>query len=508
VLVAALGVGATLFSGIGPTAAAATTGLVAAYSFNEGSGARVGDSSGNGNNGTGVNGVWTTTGKFGGSLLFNGTDARVTVPDSASLDLTNGMTIEAWIRPTVVSGWQTIATKETSGDITYGLFSNSDTNRPSGIVNVAGEKDTRGASQLPLNTWTHLATTYDGSVIRVFVNGTQVSSRTVGGNMLTSTGVLRIGGNAVWGEYFNGYIDELRIYKRALSVAEVQSDMNTAIGSTAPPATQVGISISPTSASLQTGATRQFTASVTGTTNTAVTWSATGGTVSSTGVYTAPSTTGTYTVRATSVADTTKSSSATVSVTSGSTSTTYLLGVSPTSLSYGNVVVGNSSSKTVTLTNTGTGSVQVTAANFTGGVFTASGLSLPFTLAPGGTRVVTVVFRPDVSGPFSGSVSFVSNATNSPARVTLSGSGTAPTAHSVDMTWNRSTSNVSGYYVYRGTSSAGPFSKLNSSSVPNTTYTDSTVQSGRTYYYVVTAVDSAGRESAYSNVATAVVPTP
>jgi len=77
----------------------------------------------------------------------------------------------------------------------------------------------------------------------------------------------------------------------------------------------VAVSISPTTATVQTGATYQFTASVTGNSNTSVTWTATGGTVSSTGLYTAPATAGTYTVKATSVADTTKSASATVTVT-------------------------------------------------------------------------------------------------------------------------------------------------------------------------------------------------
>ena len=67
---------------------------------------------------------------------------------------------------------------------------------------------------------------------------------------------------------------------------------------------------------------------------------------------------------------------------------------------------------------------------------------------------------------------------------------------------------MTGYFVYRGTQSGGPYTKLQSSSQPGTTYVDSTVQSGTTYYYVVTAVDSSGNESADSNQATAVVPTP
>ena len=86
----------------------------------------------------------------------------------------------------------------------------------------------------------------------------------------------------------------------------------------------VTVSISPTSASVATGGTQQFTATVTGTTNTAVTWSATAGSASSSGLYTAPGTAGTYTVTATSVTDSTKSASATVNVTSATTSDVLL----------------------------------------------------------------------------------------------------------------------------------------------------------------------------------------
>jgi len=62
------------------------------------------------------------------------------------------------------------------------------------------------------------------------VNGVQASSQAVTGNIVTSTGSLRIGGNTIWTEYFSGLIDEVRIYNRALSAGEIQTDMNTAVG--------------------------------------------------------------------------------------------------------------------------------------------------------------------------------------------------------------------------------------------------------------------------------------
>ena len=70
---------------------------------------------------------------------------------------------------------------------------------------------------MPLNVWSHLAATYDGATLRLFVNGAQAASQAFTGSIATSTGVLRIGGNGVWGEYFQGRIDEVRIYNRALT---------------------------------------------------------------------------------------------------------------------------------------------------------------------------------------------------------------------------------------------------------------------------------------------------
>jgi len=79
-------------------------------------------------------------------------------------------------------------------------------------------------------------------------------------------------------------------------------------------------------------------------------------------------------------------------------------------------------------------------------------------------------------------------------------------SHSVTLTWTASTSTVSGYNVYRSTVSGGPYTKLNSTLVAATTYTDTTVQSGQTYFYVATAVDSSAVESADSTEVSATIP--
>src|SRR4029079_18768438 len=99
-------------------------GLVAAYSFNESSGSTTIDASGNANTGTIVNATRSLAGKFGGALSFNGTNARVTVPDAASLDLTNAFTLEAWVMPsTAPIGWRAIIHKDIDR---YYLFAGSD----------------------------------------------------------------------------------------------------------------------------------------------------------------------------------------------------------------------------------------------------------------------------------------------------------------------------------------------------------------------------------------------
>jgi len=97
-------------------------------------------------------------------------------------------------------------------------------------VNTGGaDTGVAGSTSLPLNTWSHLATTHDGATLKVFVNGAQVGSRALSGAIATSSGALRIGGNGVWGQYFRGRIDEVRIYSRPLGIVEIQQDMQTPV---------------------------------------------------------------------------------------------------------------------------------------------------------------------------------------------------------------------------------------------------------------------------------------
>jgi hypothetical protein len=186
---------------------------------------------------------------------------------------------------------------------------------------------------------------------------------------------------------------------------------------------------------------------------------------------------------------------------------TLRLGISPTSLSFGNVTTGTSSAtQNVTITNTGNANVTISQINLSGAGYSMTGGGAPVTITPSQNLILTVQFSPTTAGAASGTISIVSNASGSPAAVSLSGTGVAPVQHSVALAWNPSTSTVSGYNVYRSTVSGSSFTKINPSLVTLLNYTDLTVQSGTTYFYVTTAMDSNGDESVHSNEVSASVP--
>jgi hypothetical protein len=186
---------------------------------------------------------------------------------------------------------------------------------------------------------------------------------------------------------------------------------------------------------------------------------------------------------------------------------TFTLGIAPTSLSFGNVTTSTSSAaQNVVITNTGNSNVAISQITLSGAGYTMTGGSAPVTLTPSQNITLSVRFSPNVAGTVNGNISIVSNASGSPVAVSLTGTGVAPVQHSVALTWNASTSTVAGYNVYRSTVSGGSYAKINSSLVAALNYTDSTVQSGTTYYYVTTAVDSSGNESVFSNQVSATIP--
>jgi HYDIN/CFA65/VesB-like, Ig-like domain/Abnormal spindle-like microcephaly-assoc'd, ASPM-SPD-2-Hydin len=181
------------------------------------------------------------------------------------------------------------------------------------------------------------------------------------------------------------------------------------------------------------------------------------------------------------------------------------LTVRPSSLDFGNVQVGRTESQNATLTNTGTSRVTISVITIAGPGYNVGGVVQDQTLAPGQSLPITVSFAPTASGSAEGSISIANGTSSVPAVVYLAGG-----SHLVNLSWSPSTSStVIGYNIYRSTQDNGTYSlRLNSSLLSGTVFTDTSVALGQTYCYAVTAVDSSGIESSYSNPSLATIPDP
>ena len=184
------------------------------------------------------------------------------------------------------------------------------------------------------------------------------------------------------------------------------------------------------------------------------------------------------------------------------------LSVSPGTIGCGSITVGTSGTASGTLTATGA-SVVVSSVDVGGSEFAVSGISFPATIPAGQSLGFTVTFTPQSSGSASVSASFYSNASNSPASATLTGTGIAAPVHTVLLSWNASTSSdIVGYNVYRRTGTTGSYSQINTVLDAATTYTDTSVTDGQTYYYETTAVNSSNEESEPSTPQAVSIPAP
>jgi hypothetical protein len=183
---------------------------------------------------------------------------------------------------------------------------------------------------------------------------------------------------------------------------------------------------------------------------------------------------------------------------------TGTLTVNPPSVSLGNVIVGANSSETVTVTNSGSGSVTISNVSISGPGVSASGVSSGVVLASGQTASLDVTFSASSTGNVTGGVTIVSNASDSSLTIPMSASGVSP---AVSLSWSADSSATGGYDVYSSTVSGGPYNLVASTPAGTAAYSDNTVQAGLTYYYVVTAINmTTNVQSSYSNQATVVIP--
>lgn len=180
------------------------------------------------------------------------------------------------------------------------------------------------------------------------------------------------------------------------------------------------------------------------------------------------------------------------------------LTVNPATMDFGAISLGATKSQSGTLT-AGSTAITVSSASWNGTGYSLAGITFPLTVAAGQSVPFTVTFTPQASGNAPGTVSFLSNASNSPSVEHWTGSGLQSGQHQVALTWNPNSSSVQGYYVYRGGQTGGPYTRI-SALQPGTGFNDATVSSGQTYYYVVTALGTNSLESGYSNEAVANIP--
>jgi glucose/arabinose dehydrogenase/PKD repeat protein len=220
------------------TAAPATpTGFVGAWGFNAGAGTTAADSSGNGNTATLLNGVAWGPGRYGSGLSFDGVNDYLSVPNSASLDVTGtALTLSMWINPNTASTGDHVVvgkhwnTTMTSPYYQYGLELQSNSTRPVFFVGTtAGLRAASMTSSLAKGVWSHLAIVWNGSTAQFYVDGVLVSSGSLSTTITARGNPLRIGADASPDQHYRGLLDDLRIYSRVQTATEVQADMNTGL---------------------------------------------------------------------------------------------------------------------------------------------------------------------------------------------------------------------------------------------------------------------------------------
>jgi hypothetical protein len=198
-------------------------GLVAAFGFDEGSGEDVRDATGAGHDTVRSGQDWVT-GKYGGALEFN--DGFLEVEGSHLLDLTTAMTVSAWVLPkTEERADMTLLAKEYEWETSYVLNAATWHGGPEWALFGSSWESVSRPGHLPATRWSHLAGTYDGAWLRLYVDGELTAETEFEGGAHVTDTPLRIGG-MTWGRNFRGRIDEVRIYSRALSASEIVGVMS------------------------------------------------------------------------------------------------------------------------------------------------------------------------------------------------------------------------------------------------------------------------------------------
>ena len=209
-------------------------GLALGFSFDEAAGTVANDSSGNGNTATLNNSIAWVPGKYGTAVSLDGLTNYLSIPNSTSTNISGtGLTLSMWINPQPLSVGDSVAigkfwnTTWTSPYYQYGLELDSGTIPHFYVGTAGGLLGVPMGSPLTLSQWNNLAVVFDGTQVQFYVNGALVNTQPLPASITARGNAMNVGADAQPGEYYSGTLDDLRIYNRALSQNEVQSDMNT-----------------------------------------------------------------------------------------------------------------------------------------------------------------------------------------------------------------------------------------------------------------------------------------
>jgi hypothetical protein len=218
-----------------------TRGLVGYWAFEEGSGQTASDTSNYSNNGTlGANSTPSTddpswiAGKVGGALEFDGVDDKVTIPHSSSLNISNALTVSAWIKyDSIGAQSNVIVDKRPRNNLKGWSLSTNDVTGGRGFYlqllapSCGGSPGATDQNVILTNRWYYVVVTYDGSNIKTYVNGILGAATACSGTISVDSSDVWIANNeANPTQFTDGIIDEVRIYNRALSAEEVRYHYN------------------------------------------------------------------------------------------------------------------------------------------------------------------------------------------------------------------------------------------------------------------------------------------
>ncbi|QQR77584.1 MAG: fibronectin type III domain-containing protein [Candidatus Moraniibacteriota bacterium] len=200
--------------------------LLLGLNFDEGTGTTSSDISGHNHTGTLSNATWSS-GKTGSGISFSGNaNSYVSIPNESDFDFTNNFTVSLWMKTASFgSAWAALVSK---GDSSWSLTRYASTNTLDFNSFSPSANDLQGTANVANDAWHHVAIVYDGTTKKLYVDGNIDAQASFTQTLSTNNFPVRIGGNA---EYtsgaFNGSVDDVRIYNKALTQTEIQTDMNT-----------------------------------------------------------------------------------------------------------------------------------------------------------------------------------------------------------------------------------------------------------------------------------------